>query len=234
MNEPQTSRHQIAALSVHLFTAAGAFCAFMALAAVLEGFLGAAFGWLGLALVIDGLDGPLARLVDVETNAPHWNGAILDLVVDYLNYVLVPLVAVWRAGLLPDEIATLLCGVLAALSALYFADNRMKTHDNWFRGFPALWNVLALYLFCFPLAPAFNAGVLVVFGALMFAPVVFVHPVRVERWRALTLVVTAVWLGAAFWALSIGFGPAPAPRALLLLTGLYFLTLAGWRSLFAR
>ena len=105
------------------------------------------FAWLGLALFIDGVDGTLARFAKVSETAATIDGAILDLVVDFLTYVLVPVVALWRSDLMPSTVAFWIGLVVVIASALYFADTRMKTNDYWFRGFPAIWNVFAFYLF---------------------------------------------------------------------------------------
>ena len=103
MRDEQHYRHWALAMAVHLFTASGALLAFLALAAAIEGDLRATFGWLAAALVVDGVDGPMARAVGVDRHAPRWDGAVLDLVIDFLTYVLTPLVAIWRSGLLRSE-----------------------------------------------------------------------------------------------------------------------------------
>lgn len=105
------------------------------------------FGWLGVALLIDGLDGPIARRLNVGEVLPNWSGDTLDLVVDFLTYVFVPAYAITASGLL-IPLATYVLGAAIVISgALYFSDRRMKTDDNHFRGFPALWNGAAFYLF---------------------------------------------------------------------------------------
>src|SRR5277367_2277754 len=136
-----------AGFSVHLFTASGGAVAVLALYAAIERNFAACFAWLGLALFIDGVDGTLARAARVQVTAGAIDGVVLDLVVDFLTYVLVPIVALWRSDLMSARAAFWLGLLVVFASALYFADTRMKTTDYWFRGFPALWNVLALYLF---------------------------------------------------------------------------------------
>ena len=105
------------------------------------------FGWLGVALIIDAIDGPLARRLDVVRLQPNWSGEVLDLVVDFVTYVFVPAYAITASGMLLPVAAPLLGIGIVMSSALYFADRRMKAADNHFRGFPALWNVAAFYLF---------------------------------------------------------------------------------------
>src|SRR6201994_2607641 len=130
-----------AAFSVHVFTAMGAGIALIALLEAVREHWAAMFAWLGLALVVDALDGPIARRLDVVRVQPNWSGDVLDLVVDFITYVFVPAYAITAGGLLLPVAAPLLGVGVVVSGALYFADRRMKTSDNHFRGFPALWNV---------------------------------------------------------------------------------------------
>src|ERR1700685_2317095 len=168
-----------AGFSVHLFTASGGAVAVLALYAAIERHFATSFAWLGLAMFIDGIDGTLARAARVTETAATINGASLDLIIDFLTYVVAPVVAVWRSDLMPTSVAFWIGLVVTIASALYFADTRMKTADNWFRGFPALWNVFVFYLFAFRLPWLVNAAAMLIAAAMMFAPIVFVHPLRV-------------------------------------------------------
>ena len=216
--------------SVHLFTASGAAVALLALAAAIERDFPLFFAWLGLALFIDGVDGTLARFVRVEETAPTIDGATLDLVVDFLTYVVTPMVALWRSDLMPSEIALSLAAVVVIASALYFAGTRMKTPDHWFRGFPALWNAFAFYLFVFkPLWPV-SAVLTLLATAAMFAPLVFVHPLRVERLRPLTLAATLAWFALAGVAIFQGLEPALWVKIGLAAIALYLIALPLARS----
>ena len=106
------------------------------------------FVWLGVALIVDGVDGTIARRLKIAEVLPRWSGDVLDLVVDFVTYVFVPAYAIAAGGLLPPPLAIPLGIVIVVTGALYFADREMKTADYYFRGFPALWNVAAFYLFC--------------------------------------------------------------------------------------
>jgi phosphatidylcholine synthase len=215
-----------AAFSVHLLTASGGAVAVLALYAAIERDFTATFAWLGLAILIDGVDGTLARAARVTEIAATINGVILDLVVDFLSYVLVPVVAIWRSeDLMPTLLAFWIGLAVIVASALYFADTRMKTADNWFRGFPALWNVLALYLFVFRLPSLVNAAIVIAAAALMFAPIVFVHPMRVERMRWPTLAATIIWALCAVLAIWANLAPGFWVKLGLVLTALYFFCL---------
>jgi phosphatidylcholine synthase len=181
-----------AAFSVHVFTALGAGFALIALLEAVREHWAAMFAWLGAALVVDALDGPIARRLDVAHLQPNWSGEVLDLVVDFVTYVFVPAYAITASGLLLPPTAALLGVGIAMSGALYFADRRMKSEDNHFRGFPGLWNVAAFYLFLLHPPPAISSLGVIVLIVSTFLPFQVLHPVRVERLRWLTLSLIAV------------------------------------------
>ncbi len=214
-----------AGFSVHLFTASGGAVAVLALYAAIERHFAVCFAWLGLALFIDGIDGTLARAARVHETAATIDGVVLDLVIDFLTYVLVPVVALWRSDLMPTEASFWIGLVVVIASALYFADTRMKTDDLWFRGFPATWNILVLYLFVLRPPWVVSAAILLGATALMFAPAVFVHPLRVVRLRILTVAVTVAWFAFAALAIVDDLAPPIWIVAGLIATAAYFLAL---------
>jgi phosphatidylcholine synthase len=233
MGDAETTRRiarQSAGYAVHAFTASGAAVAMLALYAAMDGAIVAMFGWLALALFIDGVDGSFARAAKVKDTAPIIDGAVLDFVIDFLTYVVVPVVALWRSDLMPQSWSLTLSVIVVTASALYFSDTRMKTADNWFRGFPALWNVLVFYLFVFRPPATVSVAVTLVATAAMFAPVVFVHPMRVAKLRALTLVVCALWSLFAAAALWSGFATPLWARIGLAVCALYVLALPLMRA----
>jgi phosphatidylcholine synthase len=190
---PPTRTAQAAAFAVHVFTALGAGIALIAMLEAVRGQWAAMFGWLGLALVVDGLDGPIARKLNVGRVLPDWSGDALDFVVDFITYVFVPAYAIMASGLLLPWTAVPLGVAIVVSGALYFADTRMKTEDNHFRGFPALWNAAAFYLFLLkPPAVLASLAVLALI-VLTFVPLHVLHPVRVTRWRVLNLSLMAIW-----------------------------------------
>jgi phosphatidylcholine synthase len=182
-----------AAFSVHIFTALGAGVALLALLEAVREHWAAMFWWLGLAMIIDGVDGPMARRFDVVRVQPNWSGEVLDLVVDFTTYVFVPAYAIAASGLLPPLIASLLGFGIAVTGALYFADRRMKSTDNHFRGFPGLWNFAAFYLFLLQPPALFGGLGIALLIVLTFVPFHVIHPVRVVRLRRLTLALMALW-----------------------------------------
>jgi phosphatidylcholine synthase len=194
-----------AAFSVHVFTALGAGIALIALLEAVREHWSAMFAWLGLALIVDALDGPIARRLDVARVQPNWSGDVLDLVVDFVTYVFVPAYAITASGLLLPVAAPLLGAGIVVTGALYFADCRMKAADNHFRGFPALWNAAAFYLFLLHLPPALSSLAVTILIVLTFVPLHVIHPVRVVRLRRLTLSLLAIWAVLAVITLALDF-----------------------------
>lgn len=232
MSRPPFDRTlRTAAYAVHLFTATGAILGLLALAAALERRFDLAFLWLGLAGVVDGVDGTFARWLRVTERAQRFDGAVLDLVVDYVTYVLVPAVILLMAGVLPPALALPVVGVLCFTAALYFADTGMKTEEGGFRGFPAVWNVVAFYVLVFTPPPAVTVAAILGLAALQFAPIVFLHPVRVRRMRWLNLALLAVWTVAAGAAL-LRLADVPLwARVVLAATGLWFMTVGAFSAM---
>jgi phosphatidylcholine synthase len=197
-----------AAFSVHIFTAMGAGVALIALLEAVREHWAVMFAWLGAALVIDALDGPIARRLDVVRVQPDWSGEVLDLVVDFVTYVFVPAYAITASKMLLPLAAPLLGVGIVVSGALYFADRRMKTADNHFRGFPALWNAVAFYLFLLHLSPALSSLAVALLIVLTFVPFNVIHPVRVERLRGLTLSLIGLWAVLAIYTLAADFNVA--------------------------
>jgi len=214
---------RVAAFAVHLFTAAGAACAVMALLAVMRADFVTMFGWLGAALAIDGIDGTLARRLRVAKVLPRWSGETLDLVVDFSTYVLVPAFALAVSDVLPPLLSVVLAIAIVMSSAVYCADTQMKTADNCFRGFPVLWNIAAFHLFVLKAPPAVAAAVVLVLIGLTFAPFRTIHPLRVMRWRAFSIAALVLWAALAIHALLHGLDPGPWVTLALTALAVYFL-----------
>ena len=149
--------------------------------------------WLFAALVVDGVDGTLARAAGTKELTPRIDGDALDLVIDYLNYVFVPTLFILEAELLPDKLEMPLAALIQLSSLYVFARRDMKTQDNYFRGFPALWNVVALYLYAAQIDPGVAAAIVVALIVLTFAPIHFVHPFRVRDYGVWLPVLCVLW-----------------------------------------
>jgi phosphatidylcholine synthase len=222
VHAPEATRaRRAAAYSVHVFTALGAGIALLALLEAVREHWSAMFWWLGVALAIDALDGPMARRLEVERLQPNWSGEVLDLVVDFTTYVFVPAYAIAESGLLLPFAAPLLGVGIAVSGALYFADRRMKRADNAFRGFPGLWNIAAFYLFLLEWPPAVSSLVVVALIGATFLPFHVLHPVRVERFRWLTLSLMALWGLLLAYTLLKDFDVGPTVTVALCLIALY-------------
>ncbi|MFO7539773.1 MAG: CDP-alcohol phosphatidyltransferase family protein [Chloroflexota bacterium] len=189
LRSPKTLR----AWSVHLFTATGAVWGLMAIIAVIQHQWQAAFFWMGAAVVVDSVDGTLARRFEVKGMLPDFDGALLDNIIDYLTYVLVPALFVYEAGLVPDALALFSAVVMVLTSAYQFCQADAKTEDNFFKGFPSYWNIIVFYLFLLQTGPWVNLAVILLCAILIFVPTKYAYPSRMSRFQKLTLSLTVIW-----------------------------------------
>jgi phosphatidylcholine synthase len=219
-------RTRPSALAVHLFTASGAALGLMSLVAASNGEWRQMFFWLGIGLVVDGIDGPLARKFDVKRNAPNWDGVILDLVIDYLAYVFIPAFALINSELLPAPWGLLAALFISSTGVIYFADTRMKAEDNSFVGFPAVWHMPLLVIFVLAPSAWVTGGLILLLGIGQFTYLKFIHPVRTRRWRRFNLPVLGLWFVLAAWGVWLNFDLPGLPHLLLLATSIWLL-LAG-------
>jgi phosphatidylcholine synthase len=213
---------------VHLFTAMGIVCGLMAILAVFAGAWVAVFGWLGLAVVIDGVDGTFARMAKVKRHLPRFSGDRLDLVIDYVTYVFVPVVAMLQAGFLQGGAGLVLASMVLVSSLFHFSDTESKADDYSFVGFPAIWNAVAFYVFALDL-PQWAAGaVVLVCSGLTFVPLKWAHPLRTAAFRPVTMAAMVLWGIAAASTLLSGFPAGALEKGILLLTGAYGVALTLW------
>lgn len=214
---------EIKALSVHLLTATGAVFAMLAMLAAVNAKWDLMFLWLVVAFAVDGIDGPLARRYHVKHYAPQFDGVLLDLIIDYLTYVFIPAFALFKSGLLPGWTGWFAIIIITFASAMYFADTRMKTKDNSFSGFPGCWNMAILVFFA--IEPNFYiiVALVAVLAIAMFLPLKFIHPVRTERWRFVSLPVALSWTFFAGWAAWVDFHPESWAHWGLVVTSIYLM-----------
>ncbi|MDB6176503.1 CDP-alcohol phosphatidyltransferase family protein [Paracoccus sp. Z330] len=196
------------ALSVHLLTATGAVLAMLAMLAAVKEQWSLMFLWLVVAFVVDGIDGPLARRYDVKKNWANYDGVLMDLIIDYLTYVFIPAFALFESGLLSGWTGWFAIILIVYGSVVYFADSRMKTTDNSFAGFPGCWNMVVIVLFATKPHWIVILVIVIALTAAMFSNIKFIHPVRTERWRAISLPVAIAWVVFAAWAAWVDFHPA--------------------------
>jgi len=202
----------------------GAALGFAALVAATRGEWGLMFQCLGVALFVDGVDGTIARRLNVAELLPRWSGDVLDLVVDFVTYVFVPAYAITMSGLLPGWLSVPAGIAVVVTGALYFADRNMKTEDNYFRGFPTLWNAVAFYLFLLKPQPWLAAAAVAVLAVLTFVPFKFVHPFRVVRLRGLNIAAVVTWAGLACIAVMSDLDPGPWVTGGLVVVAVYVVT----------
>ncbi len=187
------SNSVLIAFSVHLFTASGAFWAFLALVAAAEGRFTNMWFWLGVALLVDGVDGPLARYFRVKSVLPNWSGELLDCIIDYVTFAMIPAFALYQSGFLKESYSFICAALIVCTSAIYYADTWMKSRDNCFIGFPICWNMVVFTLFVMEPGWYTAFAVVIISAILSFIPLLFVHPVRVTIWRPATLSMFALW-----------------------------------------
>lgn len=215
------------AFSVHLLTATGAVLAMLALLAAAKGDWSTMFVWLLVAFVVDGIDGPLARAVNVGKYAPQWDGVTLDIMIDYLTYIFIPAYALFVSGLFPGWTGWISVGLIVFTSAIYMVDTRMKTADKSFSGFPACWNMVVLVFFAIEPHWVLMTLIVVVLSGLQFVSVKFVHPVRTVRWRWLSLPAILIWGACAARAAVHDFSDVPALVLIGLVASSVYLLVAG-------
>lgn len=223
---------EIRAFSVHILTASGSFLAFLGVVAAAEHRFVDMFWWLGLALLVDGIDGPIARKVRVKDVLPNWSGDTLDNIIDYVTYVLLPAFALYQSGMIGQPWSFVAAGAIVVSSAIYYADMGMKTDEYFFSGFPVVWNMVIFTLFVID-ASATTAMIVVGFSVfLTFLPINFLHPVRVKRLRPLNLGIFFLWSALGVYSLLMSFIMPPWAIVLFIVTGVYLYCVGAVLQLF--
>ena len=200
--KPPPTWPQMRAFCVHILTASGSFLAFLSIVAASEERWTAMFWWLGLALLVDGIDGPIARKLQVKEILPTWSGETLDNIIDYVTYVIIPAFALYQRGFMGEGLSFLSAAIIVVTSAIYYADTGMKTKENFFKGFPVVWNMVVFTLFVIEPGEWVAFAVVLICGILTFVPINFLHPVRVQRLRPLNLAMTLAWCAFGMLALA--------------------------------
>lgn len=199
-NKPNLPR-VIAAWGVHLFTATGAVWGLLAILAIFEKDWKAMIAYMIIAMLVDGFDGMLARWADVKKYANGIDGALLDNILDYVNYVLVPAIFLIEADVLPVSVRLLAACSILLTSAYQFTQTDAKTDDHHFKGFPSYWNVAALYMLLMNLPQWVNFGFLMLFNVMVFIPIKYIYPTRNTFLRTLTLALTYLYGAIGIWGL---------------------------------
>ena len=230
-------KDKIAAWAVHGFTASGIVLGFLSVVAILNNDQVAAFLWLGLALLVDGIDGTLARKAKVNENTPTIDGSALDNVIDYFTYVIIPALMIYWFVMVPEGWSIICSAAILAASCYTFANINQKTQDFYFSGFPALWNIVVLYFYIIGTSPWLNFWVIVILIILTFIPIKYVHPLRVQSLRNVTLPFTVLWAATSLRLITLPSGEenvlsmSPTVSVLWVLSSFYFLLISLSRSL---
>lgn len=223
---------EMRAFSVHILTASGSFLAFLGVVAAAEHRFVDMFWWLGLALAVDGIDGPIARKVRVKEVLPNWSGDTLDNIIDYVTYVLLPAFALYQSGMIGEPWSFVAAGMIVVSSAIYYADMGMKTDEYFFSGFPVVWNMVVFTLFVID-ASATTAMIVVTISVILtFLNINFLHPVRVKRLRPLNMTIFLVWCVLGGYSLLLHFDTPTWVAVGVAITGLYLYCVGGIMQLF--
>jgi phosphatidylcholine synthase len=223
-----------AGFSIHLLTASGALAGLIALQSVIDGHIRTALLWLIVCQILDGIDGPIARKFDVGIHAPHIDGHVLDLVIDYVTCVVVPTVLLIRMDVVEPRLTMTISGLILITSALWFARTDQETEDVWFNGFPAMWNIVIPTFLILETGQKTAAMICVFLCLTQLTAVKFPHLVRVEVLRIPTYSITLVYF-AAFTLLSAQYPNGPDwARNIILITPVYLLVIVVWRTWFSK
>lgn len=242
-----TLKHRLMAWGVHAFTMSGVVWACLALLSFASGEIKMMWLWLSVALIVDGLDGSMARKAKVKEVIPWFDGSVLDYIVDYLTWTFLPAIFMYvYLPLGPKPLAMTMMILICASSMFCYCNEGEKSTDHYFVGFPAAWNIVALYFYLLGTPAWFNITVTVIFAALTLSTLTFVHPFRVVKFMTVNIVMTAAWVIIAIALVVMHPGthvkgyPVPPvdvyqtiPVWLLLLwavPALWFLVLGVWRT----
>jgi phosphatidylcholine synthase len=219
MSLQPTNREKIKAWSVHIFTATGVLWGFLGLLAVINEQWKLAFFWMIVATFVDGIDGVFARRFRVKRVLPNFDGALLDNIIDYFTYTILPALLLYYApGILPPEAALFTAAAIILSSAYQFCQTDAKTPDNYFKGFPSYWNIVAFYLLVLGLHPWVNVTIIITLAILVFIPIKYAYPTRMSHYQKLTLVLGAIW---AIMFIMLWY-QLPEPNQLLAIASLFY------------
>ncbi len=195
MKNSYSTLEKTLALSVHIFTASGLLAGFMALLAITAKNWRAAMAWLLVALLIDGIDGTLARKFKTKEVLPNFDGTTIDIVVDFTTYAVIPAFFFYMAELAAPAWSLPIAFLILLVSVIYYGKEGMISEDYHFIGFPVMWNIVVFYLvFVFSLSALGNAAIIIAFAILHFVPIKFAYPSRATHLKTITIIVTTAFM----------------------------------------
>lgn len=221
----------IAAWSVHLFTMTGAAWAVLAMVALHQGDIKMMWLWLGIANVVDAIDGSFARAANVRKYAPSFDGSILDNIIDYLTWTFIPAVFMYLyLDFGSQTMAAIAMIFIVTSSAFCYCNVGLKTDDNYFMGFPAAWNVVALIMWLVGTGATANLIITLVLGVLTLAPLAFVHPFRVRWLRPLNIAAVSAWLGLSAYLVVVAPEWPTIPALVWWASGIWLMLISAVRT----
>jgi phosphatidylcholine synthase len=232
IQSPRVVSHPVAkGWLVHCFTALGAVCGMFGLIAVADGKAKQAILWLAVAMVLDGIDGPVARHWCVKENVPRIDGYTLDLIVDFVTCIVIPVVFLHQFGMLPEGWSLVIGAFVLFMSALWMSRTDQMSDDHIFNGFPCEWNMIVPTLYLLKADPWLVGAVCVLLSLTQLTNWKFVHPMQVKRFRPVTVTVTILWMLMVLVLTWKHPGTNGFLRVVLLACPLYILALGSWRTL---
>ena len=233
MGDTHQGLAKLKAILVHFFTASGVVFGFLALLSAINNNFPACIFWLALALVVDGFDGTLARRYKVDMFTPNIDGAVLDNIIDFFTYVIVPVFMIYNFNFLSNTFALPVSFLILLVSCFTFINKDLKTDDYYFTGFPALWNMLVLYLYILESSQLTNLITILFLCIMTFVPMKFVHPLRVVHLRKTSMIMVLLWCITTVYILISGVENQIVFYTWVLVN-LYFLYSTVHRTFFAK
>jgi phosphatidylcholine synthase len=233
MDDTHQGLAKLKAILVHFFTASGVVFGFLALLSAINNNFPACIFWLALALVVDGFDGTLARRYKVDVFTPNIDGAVLDNIIDFFTYVIVPVFMIYNFNFLSNTVALPVSFLILLVSCFTFINKDLKTDDYYFTGFPALWNMLVLYLYILESSQLTNLITILFLCIMTFVPMKFVHPLRVVHLRKTSMSMVLLWCITTVYILISGVENQIVFYTWVLVN-LYFLYSTVHRTFFAK
>jgi phosphatidylcholine synthase len=193
---------RLAGWLVHALTASGAYVGLLALLAIHQNKLLLAFWLMVVTIVIDAVDGLFARLIKIKEAAPQIDGALLDNIVDFFTYTIIPAFFILAVPLVPEAFRFVCVIAITLCSAYQFTQSDAKTPDHFFKGFPSYWNIVIFYLFFWQMNAWINLWIIMGLAALSFVPIKYIYPSRLDylthsRFLRLAMLVATIIWGAA-------------------------------------
>ena len=201
---PASRPSSLLAWSVHALTMSGLVFASLAMLSVIHDEIRWMWLWLALAMIVDGVDGTCARRARVKEVIPWFDGGVLDILIDYLTWTFIPALFMYlRLPLGPKPVAGALMILVLVSSTFCYANEGEKSTDNYFVGFPAAWNIVAVMMWVLALPGWLNIALTILLSILTLVPTHYVHPARVARFRALNIAAVGVWLVGTVWLVAV-------------------------------